>query len=332
MIDKQFKIKLICIYYGMLPEWFPLWLKSCSKNPNYDFLLITDQKYENTYAKNVEIKNLSWEELKHKFENVLEMPISLEKPYKLCDFRPIFGMAFADELKEYDFWGHCDLDMIWGDLSEFVTEEDLSVYDRIGLYGAFTIYRNTDENRKLYKKYGASFSYKRVFSNSESYLFDEMPGMNCICVKNNIKWKTKIKIADIDTYLMRYGSDLLVTHETFSWESGVAKHYYLENNVVISDRVAYIHFSGKKPRLKTKQLEQVVFDHNSIIELNKAIENPEDLIQYSGFISAEDDSNQRKYNKKIRSIKIFKSTLTQKMVRLVNQLYIRRFYKYIQKS
>ena len=112
IIDKQFKIKLICIYYGMLPEWFPLWLKSCSKNPNYDFLLITDQKYENTYAKNVEIKNLSWEELKHKFENVLEMPISLEKPYKLCDFRPIFGMAFADELKEYDFWGHCDLDMI----------------------------------------------------------------------------------------------------------------------------------------------------------------------------------------------------------------------------
>lgn len=41
-----------------------------------------------------------------------------------------------------------------------------------------------------------------------------------------------------------------------------------------------------------------MFDHNSIIELNKAIENPEDLIQYSGFISAEDDSNQRKYNKK----------------------------------
>ena len=325
------KIKIISIYYGSLPEWFRLWLTSCAKNPSYDFLLITDQNYENDIAENVEIKNISWGELKERFENALGIKISLDKPYKICDFRPIFGLAFADEVMGYDFWGHCDLDMIWGNLSDFVSENDFAQYDRIGLYGAFTIYRNNEKMNQLYKMKGASFSWKSVFTRAESFIFDEMPGMNCICLQNMINWKTDIKIADIDTYLSRYSSDLHICHETFTWEDGVAKHYYLTDGKVISENVAYIHFSGKKPELSAQNLKRVVFNHNNIVELNNSITTPNELSMYSGFISAENDKKQRYTYRILKCKKFIRSTFKQKVVRLVNQLYIKKFYSKVKR-
>lgn len=327
MRDRNIKIKLICIYFGDLPEWFPMWMRSCMENRDYDFLLITDQNYSNYIPENVEIKKMNWENLKKKFENTIKIPISLTRPYKLCDFKPVFGLVFANELKEYDFWGHCDLDMIWGDLGKFVTTEDLFKYDRVGIYGAFTLYRNNAYCNELYKKKGAAFKWKIVFSRSENFIFDEMPGMNCICMKNNVKWKKNIKIADIDTYLSRYGIDLIVNHEAFSWEEGKAVHYFLNNGKVIAEEVAYIHFSGKKPKLSTDNLNRVVFKENKIIELKKDIKTVDDLIEFSGFKSREDDEKQRQYYRNIKLSKLLKSSVYQKMIRIINQIYIRKFYK-----
>lgn len=329
MKDKNIKIKLICIYFGKLPDWFPIWLKSCSKNQDYDFLLITDQDCSNSNAENVEIKKMSWDDLQQKFRNALQMPISLSDPYKLCDFRPVFGRIFANELKNYDFWGHCDLDMIWGDLSKFISIEDLLKYDRLGLYGAFTIYRNNLYCNELYRKKGSAFRWKTVLFRPENYIFDEMPGMNCICLKNNVKWKKNIKIADIDTYLSRYGVDLISNHEAFSWEDGKAIHYFLNCDNVISEEVAYIHFSGKKPELIAKNLSRLVFKENRIIELEKDIKTVDDLINYSGFKSKEDDEKQRKYYKRIKLQKILKSSMHQKIVRVINQIWIKKFYRNI---
>lgn len=326
---KKIKIKLISIYFGKLPEWFPMWLKSCSNNKEYDFLLITDQDYSSSIAENVEIRKTSWKDLEQKFQNALQMQISLKKPYKLCDFRPAFGLIFIEDLKEYDFWGHCDLDMIWGNLSKFITTEDLLKYDRLGLYGAFTLYRNNSYCNELYKKKGSAFSWKTVFSRPESYIFDEMPGMNCICLKNNVKWKKNIKIADLDTYLSRYGADLITDHEIFTWENGNAIHYFLNNDNVISEEVAYIHFSGKKPELNAMNLDRVVFKENKIIELEKNIKTVEDLINYSGFTSIEDDEKQRKYYKRVKLQKILKNSMRQKMVRVINQIWIKKFYRNI---
>lgn len=327
MEDKRIKVKLISIYFGKLPDWMPIWLKSCSKNQNYDFLLITDQDYSNNIAENVEIKKMNWDDLKQKFSNALQMSISLVKPYKLCDFRPVFGRTFFDEVKGYDFWGHCDLDMIWGDLSHFISTEDLMKYDRLGLYGAFTLYRNNLYCNELYKKKGSAYRWKTVFSRPENYIFDEMPGMNCICLKNNVKWKTNIKIADLDTCLSRYGADLISNHETFSWEDGKAIHYFLNNNHIISEEVAYIHFSGKKPELNTQNLNKVIFKDNKIVELRRDIKTIEDLVNYSGFKSIKEDEKQRKYYKKIKLKKILKSSMHQKIVRVINQIYIKKFYK-----
>ena len=44
------------------------------------------------------------------------MQVTLDRPYKLCDFKPAYGFIFGEYLKEYDYWGHCDIDIVWGDL------------------------------------------------------------------------------------------------------------------------------------------------------------------------------------------------------------------------
>jgi hypothetical protein len=34
-----------------------------------------------------------------------------------------YGEIFANELHEYDFWGFSDIDLIWGNIRNFYTEE-----------------------------------------------------------------------------------------------------------------------------------------------------------------------------------------------------------------
>ena len=61
----------------------------------------------------------------------------------------LYGIIFADYLKDYDFWGFCDIDLILGDLSEFITNERLEKYDRIGIRGHLTLIRNIPEINSL---------------------------------------------------------------------------------------------------------------------------------------------------------------------------------------
>lgn len=37
------KICLIVCYFGTFPDMFGVWVQSCRKNPEFDFLIFTDQ-------------------------------------------------------------------------------------------------------------------------------------------------------------------------------------------------------------------------------------------------------------------------------------------------
>lgn len=66
---------------------------------------------------NVEVIYKTLEELKDLFEKKLSIRIENLQPYKLCDFRPSYGLVFEEYLESYDYWGFCDIDLIWGNLS-----------------------------------------------------------------------------------------------------------------------------------------------------------------------------------------------------------------------
>jgi len=131
---------LLCQWFGPLPQWFDLWRENIRRlEPHgYDVLLDTDI---DEFAERV-----------HRFLGI-EFP--REDGRKVCDYRAAFGVLYADEIKGYDFWGHTDLDMLYGRVERWVTEAFLAGLDLHSNHptyvsGPWSLYRNTHQINLLY--------------------------------------------------------------------------------------------------------------------------------------------------------------------------------------
>lgn len=163
------RIILIIVYFGQFRNDNSFWLKSIELNPDIDFLIFTDQTIK--APKNVKIVQTTFSEVVKYIQNQYDFTVAIPQPYKLCDFKPAYGELFQEYIKDYEFWGHCDNDLIFGNIRKFITDDILKAFDRILIRGHFTLYKNNLEVNKTYKE--ASPSYKVVFSNSKNYCFDE---------------------------------------------------------------------------------------------------------------------------------------------------------------
>jgi hypothetical protein len=47
-------------------------------------------------------------------------------PYIMVEFKPALGHIFAEYLKGYSHWGYSDLDILFGDLPRFITQDELT--------------------------------------------------------------------------------------------------------------------------------------------------------------------------------------------------------------
>lgn len=88
------KCCFIIPYFGKLPNYFQLFLKSCEYNPDFNWILFTDDYYKFNYPQNVKVVYTSFEKLRKRVAEKFDFPISLEKPYKLCDYKPAYGYLF----------------------------------------------------------------------------------------------------------------------------------------------------------------------------------------------------------------------------------------------
>lgn len=141
----MYSIAYVVPYFGKFPKGFQFWLLSCKCNPSIDWLIFTDDKTPYDYPENVKVTYWTFDQMKKKVQAIYDFPIFLERPYKLCDFKPAYGEIFADELKDYDFWGHCDIDLVWGNIRKFYTDEVLGQYEKVGFNGHSNLYKNTPE-------------------------------------------------------------------------------------------------------------------------------------------------------------------------------------------
>jgi hypothetical protein len=107
-----FSIRLVVPYFGERPSYLPLVVTSMAHNPDIDWLLITEAPVRD--APNVTVQLCDFAGLVARIERKFDFEVSLERPYKLCGLRPAFGEIFRDELAGYDFWGHSDLDVVFG--------------------------------------------------------------------------------------------------------------------------------------------------------------------------------------------------------------------------
>jgi hypothetical protein len=249
-INSLKKILLIGCYMGPLPGYFRLWLKSCEYNPTIDWLIFTDQKIIDLPG-NVKIINATLSQLKEVFSEKLGFPVPLERPYKLCDYKPAYGLIFSKYVEPYDFWGHCDFDMIFGDIRHFITPDILSDYDRIFNLGHLSLFRNNEFINQAFMLDGGTENYKVVYSAEQNFGFDEYNGINIIFRNNHIKTYETRSIADISYKYKRFKlvpADINYPNQIFFWERGSVYRYSFFDNREHLDNFIYIHFQ-KRPNM-----------------------------------------------------------------------------------
>lgn len=178
------RIALVVPYFGEFNNYFSLVLKSCEANKDLcDWIFFTDDTTPYNYPENVKVHYSTFEDIKEKIQSKFDFPVRLDRPYKFCDFRPMYGYVFKEYLDGYDFWGHCDIDCIFGKFSHFFNE-DILQYDKVMRLGHLTLYRNTEKVNKAFMNTVQGVErYKEVLQTPKSCIFDEdnAAGALCIC-------------------------------------------------------------------------------------------------------------------------------------------------------
>ena len=259
------KVAFVIPYIGKLPVYFPFWLKTCANNPTVDFLLFTDDISGYNYPSNVKVTICSFGELKVRFQNLFDFPIALERPYKFCDFKPVYGEAFAEELKGYDFWGHCDIDLFWGDIRNFLTEEILSKYDYIYTHGHCCLYRNLPDVNAWYRTLpnNGYQKWQEVFQNPKSCAFDEWAGhagggVAHIFTSNGKIPYNKVDFADlmVESRDFRLGGRKdLADKKSLYFKISKKKCFLCDKNGVLEELI-YVHFQKRNLVIKGHPSEQ----------------------------------------------------------------------------
>ncbi len=247
------KILMIHPYFGKTPEWFSEWLCTVNqlKDSRFNFLIVTDIDMTPFYVeKHIKILNTTLSELKEKISKTMGFNAALGFPYKLCDYKPAYGLIFYDYVKDYDFWGYGDIDILWGRLDKYITDDMLESYDRIGYLGHFSLYHNDDTVNHLFMKRGM-FSYKKVYSDDYVYGFDEQSGMMYITLKNGVKTYLDEHFLNLDWRSKEFvaGGIKNYKYQVFYWENGGVYRAYIDNdNSLKTEEYMYLHFQGKKPK------------------------------------------------------------------------------------
>ena len=196
------KIVLIVPYFGKMPTYFELWMLSASYNKSIDFVILTDNEIK-CDSKNIKVIRCCFDEVKEKISRKFPFKITLNEPYELTKFKPAYGYIFDEIIKEYDFWGYCDIDLIFGDIRKFITEDILLNYDKILSHGHLSLYKNKKEINELFmERFKDCIYYKDVFSSTIPWHnFDEYPyGVSKIAHKMGFKVYEAPIFADIDMF------------------------------------------------------------------------------------------------------------------------------------
>lgn len=242
------KIILFVPYFGKLPQYFPAFAYSCYHLIGHiEIQIFTDDNAISGYdlPQNIHFEVCSFEDMKALVKK--KCGTELYSPYKLCDYKPCYGHLFEQYTKGFEFWGYCDIDLMFGDLIGFLKKIDYRNYDRIGTYGHLTLYKNTERNKYLYK----SISHKLSKFNTFNYVagtsypcnFDEL-GMNLICKMSGIAFYEYIP--NLNT---SFGYKSLHTwkyrdqYQLWCWTEGRVLSYHYDNNKVLQSQDAvYLHF------------------------------------------------------------------------------------------
>ena len=293
------KVIFFIPYFGNLPNYFNHFLKSCEFNKEYGWIVFTDDNTPRAWPNNVLHVFMTFDELKDKIQSKFDFEIKIKEPHKLCDFKPAYGYIFEEYLNNTNYWGHCDIDTILGDLDFFLSDLLNLDYDKLFCLGHMEIYKNTYENNRTFMlPLNGRYLYKESFSSYKTTVFDECGSgndnvndifinynksiyardysMNCEIVSTRF-----VKVtydADNDCFYKEKPKDAL-----YIFDKGSLYRLYKDcRSNIIREDFLYLHLQLRKMKIDDKVFEsnsfKILENKFALIEnqyiLNK---NPEDI-------------------------------------------------------
>ena len=148
------KICMLIPYFGKFPKWFNLYLYSCSNVKNIDFFYFTDCEIPSKIYSNTFFIKISYKDYCNLVSEKLNVTFSPSSPYFLVNIKPFLGIIHDNIVRKYTFWGYSDIDLVYGNLSELLSDDNLKKYDLITTHservaGHFTIIRTDSKYSKL---------------------------------------------------------------------------------------------------------------------------------------------------------------------------------------
>jgi len=171
------KIAIVIPYFGKLPAVADYFFASAGHAQDLDVLLFTDAAPSANVPSNVKVHAFTTAGFNDLASRQLGIPIQVSSPYKLCDFRPAYGVIFQEYLGDYEFWGFGDVDVIYGDvarvLGPILAGHDIISCRKGWTSGAFCILRNSPTVNSAYR---CSADWARALAARDYQFFDELGG------------------------------------------------------------------------------------------------------------------------------------------------------------
>lgn len=276
---KEKLLAFIIPYFGKLPREMACVLKTIERNKDYDWIIFTDDETDYGYPPNTFVYRMSFYDFKTLIRKKFEFHFELNTARKLCDFKPAYGYIFEEYIQQYQFWGYCDLDQYFGDLSRFIDHEYLNQYDKVFSLGHMTIYRNNQKMNRLFMNRDQRenlhhSSYVEIFKDEKNCLFDEWPkenaSINRIAEQNEIRCANDWPMADILPHRSHFEQSIYYAdkhewsnvHATPSgmilWDNG--KCYFVSKEKEIrKEEVLYAHIQKRPLNMKAFNAQHAVF-------------------------------------------------------------------------
>lgn len=133
------------------------YLESCRRNPSIDWLFFTDCGKPDNSPENVQFIDINFRDYCAHVSYRLGIIFNPDSSYKLCDIKPALGYIHAEHLCGYDFWAFGDIDVVYGDLRSYFTNERLASKDLFATHqrrisGHLCLLRNNETMRSAFKK------------------------------------------------------------------------------------------------------------------------------------------------------------------------------------
>ena len=182
----------------------------------------------------------------------------------MLQFKPAYGHIFEEyiDMNYYTHWGYSDLDIIFGDLPRWITNDELTNYDivtygygdqhRLYLRGQFTFHKNNNQTKYLYQPCTylthMDIRFEQISSGKKEFKLESAEGCysQAVLKRDDINIKYAVKAMNDLSPDNHEGADTKTTHSHGVFIAYPNKYNNNSNNQTIIFKTAN-EYSDPKP-------------------------------------------------------------------------------------